>query len=88
MRSKIYKYTNVELAERKKALRDMERDYPNLPFQWLEMVYDFNKNTPDAEVKEIINEGRWEVPGNFTSTLAEKENGNEKENENKIVTLT
>ena len=37
-----YKYTNVELAERKKALRDMERDYPNLPFQWLEMVYDYN----------------------------------------------
>ena len=56
-----YKYTNVELAERKKALRDMERDYPNLPYQWLEMVYDFNKN-----VIKIINEGKWETPGKFT----------------------
>ena len=62
-----YKYTNVELAERKKALRDMERDYPNLPYQWLEMVYDFNKNTPEDEVKKIINEGKWEGPGHFSN---------------------
>ena len=61
-----YKYTNVELAERKKALRDMERDYPNLPYQWLEMVYDYNFNTPQADVIKIINEGKWETPGKFS----------------------
>ena len=61
-----YKCTNVELAERKKALRDMERDYPNLPFQWLEMVYDFNQNTSSEEVIKIINEGKWETPGKFS----------------------
>ena len=61
-----YKYTNVELAERKKALRDMERDYPNLPYQWLEMVYDFNKKTPQDDVIKIINEGKWETPGKFS----------------------
>ena len=61
-----YGYTSVELAERKKALRDMERDYPKLPYAWLEMVYDFWKNTPPEEVEKIINEGLWEVPGRFS----------------------
>jgi len=61
-----YNYTNVELAERKKALRDMERDYPHLPFGWLELVYDFEKNTPKEEVEKIINEGTFEVPGKFS----------------------
>ena len=62
-----YNYTNLELAERKKALRDLERDYPNLPYAWLEMVYDFHKNTPEEEVKEIINSGKWEKPGKFSA---------------------
>ncbi len=61
-----YNYTNVELAERKKALRDMERDYPHLPFGWLELVYDFEKNTPPEQVEKIINEGLWESPGKFS----------------------
>ena len=61
-----YNYTNLELAERKKALKDMERDYPHLPYAWLEMLYDYHKNTPEEEVKEIINSGKWETPGKFT----------------------
>jgi len=61
-----YNYTKLELAERKKALIDMHRDYPTLPVSWLEMVYDFNKNTPEDEVNAIINEGRWESPGQFS----------------------
>ena len=61
-----FNYTNLELAERKKALRDMERDYPTLPFGWLEMVYDWHKQTDAEEVKRIINKGEWEQPGKFS----------------------
>ncbi len=61
-----YNYTKVQLAERKKALRDLARDYPNLPFGWLSMVYDWEKNTPPEEVEKIINEGLWESPGKFS----------------------
>lgn len=61
-----YNYTELELAERKKALRDMERDYPNLPFAWLEMAYDWHKNANEDEVKKIINEKLWEAPGKFS----------------------
>ena len=34
-----FKYSKIQLAQRTKALRDMHRDYPNLPESWLEMVY-------------------------------------------------
>ena len=64
--SNPYNYTNLELAERKNTLKVMERDYPKLPYAWLEMVYDFNKNTPKEEVDKIINESLWEGPGRFT----------------------
>lgn len=55
-------YTNLELAQRKKALLDMEKDYPNVPYAWLEMLYDWHAHTPNEEVKEIINTGKWEYP--------------------------
>ena len=58
-----YNYTAVQLAERKKALKDLQRDYPHLPYAWLEMTYDWHKNTPNEEVEKIMNEGLWEGNG-------------------------
>ena len=58
-----YNYTPVQLAERKKALKDLQRDYPHLPYAWLEMTYDWHKNTPNEEVENIMNEGLWEGNG-------------------------
>ena len=66
-----YNYTNEELAERKKALKDLEKDYPHLPFGWLEMVYDWHKSTDPEEVTKIINEKTWEVPGKFSENKTE-----------------
>jgi len=43
--SNPYNYTSAELLERKQTLKALEEVYPNLPFAWLEMVYDFEKNT-------------------------------------------
>ena len=64
-----FAYTNLELAERKKALRDIERDYSTLPYAWLEMLYDWHKHTPEQKVKEIINGGLWEGPGKFSKPV-------------------
>ena len=64
-----YNYTAVQLAERKKALIDLQRDYPNLPFAWLEMAYDWHKNTNEEEVNKIINEKLWEAPGKFSEKI-------------------
>ena len=61
-----FKYSKIQLAQRTKALRDMHRDYPNLPESWLEMVYDYHENTPKEEVEQIINEGKWEGAGMFS----------------------
>ena len=49
-----YNYSNLEIAQRKKALLDMKKDYPNLPDAWLEMAYDFHEHTPKEEIEETI----------------------------------
>ena len=64
--SNPYNYSGAQLAERKKCLKDLEEVYPNLPFAWLEMVYDFEKNTPREEIQKIIDNKSWEKPGKFT----------------------
>lgn len=64
-----YNYTSLQLAERKKALKDMTRDYPDLSFGWLEMAYDFYANTPQEEIKRIISEKLWEGPGKFSDVI-------------------
>jgi len=63
-----YSYTPLEKAERNKAIKDMAKDYPNLPPSWLEMVYDFWKHTPTERVEEIINKGEWEGSGRFSKS--------------------
>ena len=62
----LLNYTPLEKAERSKALKDMGKDYPNLPYGWLEMVYDYWKKTPKDEIEEIINKDKWAVPGKFS----------------------
>ena len=61
-----YNYTTIEKAERSKALKDMAKDYPKLPFSWVEMVYDFWKHTPKETFEDIINKGLWEKAGKFS----------------------
>ena len=61
-----YNYTTLQLAERKRALKDLVRDYPDLSLGWLEMAYDFHANTPQEEIKRIIGEKLWEGPGKFS----------------------
>ena len=65
--SNPYNYSGAQLAERKKCLKDLSEVYPNLPFAWLEMAYDFEKNTPREEIQKIIDDKSWEKPGKFTN---------------------
>ena len=67
-----YKYSIIQMAERKRALRDLVRDYPQLPYGWLEMAYGFEKNSDPEEIKKIISEKLWEGEGMFS----ENRNGN------------
>ena len=64
--SNPYNYSGAQLAERKKTLKDLEEIYPHLPFAWLEMAYDFEKNTPRDEIQKIITDKLFEKPGKFT----------------------
>ena len=67
-----YNYSPEDLIVRKKALRDLVLDYPTLPVGWLEMAYDFEKNTPQEEIKKIIAEKLWEGPGKFSEIMKNK----------------
>jgi hypothetical protein len=67
-----YNYSPEDLIVRKKALRDLVLDYPTLPVGWLEMAYDFEKNTPHEEIKKIIADKLWEGPGKFSEIMKNK----------------
>ena len=56
----FYNYSALQLATRKKALRDIEKDYPLVPPKFAEWLYDVVENKPKEEVEKIINERLWE----------------------------
>ena len=53
-------YSEEELAVKKKALEAISKDYPKLPLQWIEMVYDFHKIHGDSELSRILHEGEFD----------------------------
>ena len=57
-----FNYTEKQKAVRRKAIKDMGRDYPNLPHLWIEWLYDVIQNKPVSEVEEIIEKNLWDVP--------------------------
>lgn len=65
VRPNPYNYTNLQFATRDKAIKDMERDFPTIPYKWLEWLYDTIENKPKEEVEKIINSGAWEKPINL-----------------------
>ena len=59
-------YTKVELAARTKHLKELARDYPEVPEGWLEMCYDWHHRTPKEEIERIMESGEWEGNGKFS----------------------
>jgi len=62
----IAKYTNTwgmtdeQLARRKTQVADLERHYPNLPGNWIEMVWSYCEMTPKDQVDEIVKNNLWD----------------------------
>tara|TARA_R110000822_G_scaffold36507_2_gene102691 strand:- start:612 stop:905 length:294 start_codon:yes stop_codon:yes gene_type:complete len=54
-----FNYTEMELAKRSKAIKDLEKDYSTVPALWLEWLYDIIENKPKEEVEKIINDKLW-----------------------------
>lgn len=54
-----HNYTELELAKREKAIKDMGRDHPTIPPKWLEWLYDIVENKPQEEIEDIINNNKW-----------------------------
>ena len=63
-----YKYTAKEQAEKDMVIKQMLRDFPNTPGGELmcEWVYDFVKQTPQSELDEIMETGKFDVPSKFS----------------------
>ena len=55
-----FNYTELELAKRKKALIDAEKDFPLVPPKWIEWMYDVLEQKDEEEVKKIIENKEWE----------------------------
>jgi hypothetical protein len=62
-----YNYSKIQMAKRKRDIKAMINDYPNVNAMWCEWLYDVIENTPPEEVEEIIKSGAWEVPSKHHS---------------------
>ena len=60
--SNPFNYTEKQKAVRQKAIKDMGRDYPNVPHLWLAWLYDVIQNKPVSEVEEIMEKNLWDKP--------------------------
>jgi len=51
-------YTNLELEEKAKRIKNLEKEYPNVPPYWMDMLYDYLSKKDDEELKKMINEDK------------------------------
>jgi hypothetical protein len=49
-------FTEQQLVKRSNDLKQLEKLYPNIPYNWLEMTWNFCEKTPEEEHR--INYGR------------------------------
>ena len=57
--SNPYNYSKIDLAKKEQAIKAAARDFPNVPMFYIEMAYDCVENTPEDEMKEIIDKDLW-----------------------------
>ena len=66
-------YTPAELAEKEACMRRLSIEYPDLTAWHHELVYDFCATTPQAQIDEIIESGKWEnTPSKFCPGATKK----------------
>tara|TARA_R110002167_G_scaffold55370_1_gene157387 strand:+ start:61 stop:330 length:270 start_codon:yes stop_codon:yes gene_type:complete len=57
-----WNYTEDQKAIKKKAMKAMQVDYPQLPPLWIENIYDLIMSKTDEEVEAIKKSKSWEQP--------------------------
>ena len=57
-----FNYTEMEFAERDKAVADMLERHPTIPPKWCEWMWDTWKRKGEEEMMRIINSGEWDKP--------------------------
>ena len=67
-----YKYTPKQEAEKESYVKQLIRDYPDVPPLYCEWVVDYCLNTPQEELDEIMASGRLDDPGKFSQANVEK----------------
>ena len=55
-------YTLLQMKKKDLAMKEMMKDYPKIPEMWISWIYDYCTNTPQEEVEDVINNGKWKVP--------------------------
>ena len=66
-------YTPSQLAEKEAWMRRLSIEYPDLTAWHHELVYDFCATTPQAQIDEIIESGKWEnTPSKFSPGATRK----------------
>ena len=53
-------FTEEQLVKRSNDLKQLEKLYPNVPYNWLEMAWNFCEKTPEEEQRNIIDNKLWE----------------------------
>jgi len=53
-------FTEQQLIKRSNDLKQLEKLYPNIPYNWLEMTWNFCEKTPEEEHRNIIDNKLWE----------------------------
>jgi hypothetical protein len=66
MEGKIVDDTDEQFAIRDKAVRDMNKDHPKIPYKYLEWLYDTITNMPEDKVDNIIKNNLWDEVINTT----------------------
>jgi hypothetical protein len=49
-------YTNLQLEDKKKQVKKLHADFPNVPEYYLDMLYDYLASKDEETLKKMVNE--------------------------------
>jgi|TARA_E500000318_G_scaffold101743_2_gene105467 hypothetical protein len=58
--SNPFNYSKLNLAKKEMTVREAAKLYPHIPEFYIAMAYDCVENTPAEEMKDIIENKKWE----------------------------
>ena len=58
--SNAMNFTEEQLIKRSNDLKELEKLYPNVPYLWLEMAWNFTESKTEEEHRNIIDNKLWE----------------------------